>query len=563
MSVEHFNSLSPYNRIEYLRKWVCCLQRRLDGDGLQETISGVIDPAGLPSAYGTGALDDDYIIYLNKTTGVEWFWNADTTTWVEKPSAAGGTIQPTDGNTYNIRATDEGLPVGNARGENSVDVQTKRLNANEAATGLASTISGGERNRSQGAHSVVGGGYNNASTVNYSSISGGIGNRAQGVSASISGGSTNTVTATGQAGFIGGGVGNSVDGQDGVIGGGASNQADGTRSTVGGGLSNEASGIESTVGGGDSNIASGSNSTIGGGVNNNATQTNSTVAGGSGNDATDSAAAIGGGSGNEASGVSATVAGGASNTASQNYAAIAGGQNNTASGFNSSVGGGLNNLASFNYSTVSGGEDCNATGTHATVAGGEDNDATSANATVSGGRGNIASGQYSTVTGGFLSTASADYSSAGGRYAVADQYGQRAYASGFFTTAGDAQGFDLILRRATTDASDQILFMNGSSIAPVVPTDTSWTFVMTLTARRTDVTGDTAHYHIIGGISNNGGTTAIDGTPVISIIHEDNASLDVNVVANDTTEELEITVNGIAAQDYLWVANARFSQVTG
>lgn len=70
----------------------------------------------------------------------------------------GGVTQPTDGNTYNLRATDEGGTAGNARGEYSVDLQTRRTAADQVASGEHSAVLSGRNNKASAENAFVAGG---------------------------------------------------------------------------------------------------------------------------------------------------------------------------------------------------------------------------------------------------------------------------------------------------------------------------------------------------------------------------------------------------------------------
>ena len=144
----------------------------------------------------------------------------------------GGTVQGTDG-TYDIQATNEGATAGNARGENSVDLQTVRSAANQVASAANTVIAGGSGNRASAQGSVVGGGESNFSANTY---------------ATIAGGGSHTSSGNGSS-----------------IGGGLTNSASGTASTVPGGSTCNASAHYSTVGGGQDNTASATHSIIPGG----------------------------------------------------------------------------------------------------------------------------------------------------------------------------------------------------------------------------------------------------------------------------------------------------------
>ena len=113
---------------------------------------------------------------------------------------------------------DSAITGGNARGANAVDWQTLRLAATQVASGISSTVAGGEANSATGLRSFVGGGDSNVASNTRSTAVGGTANTAGGINA--------------------------------FIGGGANNVATGTNATVAGGSTNTASGISSWSPGG-------------------------------------------------------------------------------------------------------------------------------------------------------------------------------------------------------------------------------------------------------------------------------------------------------------------------
>jgi hypothetical protein len=72
-----------------------------------------------------------------------------------------------------IKATNEGTVAGNARGENSVDLQTQRLQGDQVASGSYSTLIGGQNNKASGNLSVVFGGSGNNANAYGSVVAGG------------------------------------------------------------------------------------------------------------------------------------------------------------------------------------------------------------------------------------------------------------------------------------------------------------------------------------------------------------------------------------------------------
>ena len=179
--------------------------------------------------------------------------------------------------TYDIQAANEGATAGNARGENSVDLQTVRSVATEIASGIQSTLSGGNQNTASGYRSTTSGGFNNDSIASYTTVGGGSGNIASNLYSTVSGGSGNG--ASGTYSTIGGGFNNNSIASYTTVGGGSTNIASNLYSTVGGGNSNDASGTYSTIGGGYNNTALGQYSTIGGGRDNDASGNYSVAAG--------------------------------------------------------------------------------------------------------------------------------------------------------------------------------------------------------------------------------------------------------------------------------------------
>lgn len=235
--------------------------------------------------------------------------------------------------------------------------------------------------------------------------------------------------------------------------------------------------------------------------------------------------------------------------ASGNYATVGGGQNNTASIDSATVGGGASNTASAPHATVGGGAYNTASGSYATVGGGLFNTASGVAATVGGGTYNTASGAYATV--------------GGGRRAKADKYGQNSLAAGFFTAIGDAQTSTLVARTATTNATPAPLFLDGTSARITIADDTTWAFVVTVVARRTDANNESAAYQFLGCIDRNGGTTALVGSVTKTVIAEDSAAWDCNVTADDTNDALVVTVTGEAGKSIRWVARVELVEATG
>lgn len=241
-----------------------------------------------------------------------------------------------------------------------------------------------------------------------------------------------------------------------------------------------------------------------------------------------------------------------------------------ASGSTSTVSGGDSNKASGAVSTVSGGSGNEATGNYSFVGGGQNNDATGNTATAAGGVNNTASGQYSAVGGGATNTADGVLSFCpGGSNAIArSRYAAEAVASGTFSTPGDAQRARMVLRVPTSDATPAPVTANGTSASAInqhtMPNNSAYMFRAKVVARSSS---DAAAYEITGLIRRgaNAASTALEGTPTVTVIAESGGATawDVAAVADTTQGALQIQVTGAAATNIKWVADVETVEVVG
>lgn len=209
--------------------------------------------------------------------------------------------------------------------------------------------------------------------------------------------------------------------------------------------------------------------------------------------------------------------------------AFAIGNSNTASG-NTSICAGFNNVASGSTSIAMGGN-------------------------------NTASGTAA-VTLGDLNTASANYTLATGRLSIASRFGEQAHAAGQFAAAGDAQTNLLIIRGTTTNAT---LTEIASPTRITLADDSTVTFCIYISARRTDADNESAGFQIEGCIDRNSGaaTTALVGAVTPVVLARDNAAWSVTVDADTTNGALRIRVQGEASKTIRWVAMIRLVEVVG
>jgi len=160
-------------------------------------------------------------------------------------------------------------------------------------------------------------------------------------------------------------------------------------------------------------------------------------------------------------------------------------------------------------------------------------------------------------------TATGDNASAEGSGANAPLTGQNAVASGRFTANGDAQQSTYVLRNITSNATSTQLFLDGVAARMVVPNNSAWTFDILVVGRRTDAVGGAAGYKISGICRKDGtaGSMTFVGVPSRQILGETVASLDAVVSADTTNGSLNVSVSGIAAQTWRWVATVTTAEV--
>jgi hypothetical protein len=180
--------------------------------------------------------------------------------------------------------------------------------------------------------------------------------------------------------------------------------------------------------------------------------------------------------------------------------------------------------------------------------------------TIGGGLGNTASGAAAVVGGGDGNTASGSLATIpGGREAVAPNWGQLAYASGRFVTAGDAQTSIYVMRGSSSGVTLSELFPGTGAGYINLADSRTLTFDILVVGR--NATGESAGYEFRGVIERVGSTTAIVGSISKTVLAEDDTSWDVTVDANDATDYLRIRAQGGTDDTVRWVATVRTAEV--
>ena len=98
-----------------------------------------------------------------------------------------------------------------------------------------------------------------------------------------------------------------------------------------------------------------------------------------------------------------------------------------------------------------------------------------------------------------------------------------------------------------------------------IPADTTYTFSIFITARRTDADDESAGYKIEGVVDRNAAaaTTAFVGVPTVTVLGEDTAAWDVAVQVETANGGIRVLCTGQAAKTIVWNAVYQIVQVTG
>ena len=179
-----------------------------------------------------------------------------------------------------------------------------------------------------------------------------------------------------------------------------------------------------------------------------------------------------------------------------------------------------------------------------------------------------ASAQYAHAEG-YYTIASAKGSHASGYYASANKQHQRALASGRFAETGDSQYTEVVLRRATTNATPAELTLDGAAPSGTTEntsnrflcaTGKTYACLVLIAARKSD--GASAFFMRQVIVKNVSGTVSLEGTV-------QTVGVDINpagwtapaITADNTNKSLVITVTGAASTNLRWSATVQAQEI--
>ena len=145
------------------------------------------------------------------------------------------------------------------------------------------------------------------------------------------------------------------------------------------------------------------------------------------------------------------------------------------------------------------------------------------------------------------------------------QSGQYIRSEGYFNNSGDAQSSQFILRGSSTDANWTTLTNNGNQ-AILLASNRTFSFISHIVARSL-TSSQNAAYKLEGLLYNDGYGASIIGTPVKTILGEDDSSWDVRVSISGAgaggTDYLLTQVSGANSTTINWVAKIDLLEVGG
>ena len=142
-----------------------------------------------------------------------------------------------------------------------------------------------------------------------------------------------------------------------------------------------------------------------------------------------------------------------------------------------------------------------------------------------------------------------------GYCALVQNYGQRAYSNGTFTTtgiAGGSQQVEFIQRAETTNNTTTTLYSDGSSQEIVITNNSQ--LLLNVFVQVFDQAGvESASIQKYLVVKNVAGTPSLVHQHTIQS-HYTNGSLAINTPINPTNDSILVTVNGLNAVNMYWTA---------
>ena len=118
-----------------------------------------------------------------------------------------------------------------------------------------------------------------------------------------------------------------------------------------------------------------------------------------------------------------------------------------------------------------------------------------------------------------------------------------------------------VLYGTTTNATEAEILIGGSTRIPV-PTNTTLFYEVSIVARRTDATGESASWHLMGCADNFSNTVANVGNIYEVAVAQDDVAWAVDVRADNTNDAINVFVTGAASKTIRWTAIVKTTEVS-
>lgn len=119
-----------------------------------------------------------------------------------------------------------------------------------------------------------------------------------------------------------------------------------------------------------------------------------------------------------------------------------------------------------------------------------------------------------------------------------------------------------VLNGTTTDATEGELLIAGTTSRISVPINSTMLYEVSIVARRTDVTGESASWHLKGCADNFSDTVSNVGNIYEIAVAADDVSWVVDTQADDVNNALNILVTGAAGKTIRWTAVVKTIEVS-
>ena len=119
-----------------------------------------------------------------------------------------------------------------------------------------------------------------------------------------------------------------------------------------------------------------------------------------------------------------------------------------------------------------------------------------------------------------------------------------------------------VLNGTTTDATEGELLIAGTSSRISVPINSTMLYEVSIVARRTDVTGESASWHLKGCADNFSNTVANVGNIYEIAVASDDVTWAVDAQADDVNDSLNILVTGAVGKTIRWTAVVKTIEVS-